>query len=39
MINGLQEKFLQSSQHILQETVKGLQDELKSGYVKVMGLA
>ena len=32
---ALQEKFMQSSQHILQETVKGMQDELRECYVRI----
>ena len=35
IITQLQEKFMQSSMHILQETVKGMQDELKDCYVKI----
>ena len=35
LITQLQEKFLESSQHILQETVKGLQDELADSYGRV----
>jgi chromosome segregation ATPase len=38
MVQGLQEKFLQSSQHILQETAKGLQDEVKAAYIKARDL-
>ena len=35
IITGLQDKFMQSSMHILQETVKGMQDELKDCYVRI----
>ena len=35
IITQLQEKFMQSSMHILQETVKGMQDELKDCYVRL----
>lgn len=35
IITQLQEKFMQSSMHILQETVKGMQDELKECYVRI----
>ena len=37
-VQTLQEKFLQSSQHILQETVKGLQEEVKVACTKVREL-
>lgn len=37
-VQALQEKFLQSSQHILQETVKGLQEEVKVACTKVREL-
>ena len=37
-VQALQEKFLQSSQHILQETVKGLQEEVKIAITKVREL-